>query len=107
PWIADALFQTFGIAAWSTTILALFLPWRLAGRPAPPLRVGLPWGVFVWSFTCIVGLTAPAASTAYPLAGLVGLLSLEGLTTLIGPAGSWIVAVGAFLAALPFALGFE
>jgi len=61
----------------------------------------------VWSFTCIVGLVAPTSAAAYPLAGLVGVLSLEGLTTLIGPAGSWIVSVGAFLAALPFAFGFE
>jgi DNA segregation ATPase FtsK/SpoIIIE-like protein len=42
-WIADALFQTFGVAAWATTILTLFLSWRLAGRSGPSLRVELAW----------------------------------------------------------------
>ena len=66
-WIADALFQTFGIAAWATTILTLFLSWRLAGRSGPPLRVELAWGVLVWSFMCLVGLTAPVTTAAYPV----------------------------------------
>jgi S-DNA-T family DNA segregation ATPase FtsK/SpoIIIE len=106
-WIADALFQTLGLAAWGAVLVALFLSWRLAGRSAPPLRVELAWAVLAWSFTCLVGLADPGSAAAYPPAGLVGMLSLEGLRAVLGPAGAWIVSVGAFLTALPFGFGFE
>jgi DNA segregation ATPase FtsK/SpoIIIE-like protein len=106
-WVADALLQTFGLAAWGNFLLVGLLSWKLAGRSGPAARVVGAWLALLWSFTAIVALVHPVVPDAYPFSGLVGLATVEALSGSLGPAGTWLVAGGTFLGALPFALGFE
>ena len=102
-WVADALLQIFGVGAWGVLLIGAAIAWRLAGRSLGGTARMIAWAAVFWSGLCALALIAPADPTAaYPLGGMVGMISVSWLASLFGTAGAWIIVVGTVLACAPF-----
>jgi len=100
-YVADVLFQLMGWTAWAMLPLGFGLLWRLAGR-----EVGGFWRVLsatagVWIAACLLALAVPVDVDAdFPAGGLLGLMSVDLLRGLIGPAGTWLLLLASLGAVL-------
>ena len=99
-WVADLLLQVLGHTAWIILAVGAALGLRLAGRRSGRVGQWLAGSVWTWAFSVLLSMVVVADPTRpFPAGGLVGLLSLEWLRGVVGPAGAWLVVIAALMAA--------
>ena len=101
--VADALLTTLGLDAWLSVVVALGAILAIAGRPptpAPRVVAGLSLTATVLTLLHL----GYGPGDAYDFGGLVGAALADGLVTLAGTAGAWLVLIGlsVILASLTF-----
>ena len=107
-WLADVVFQILGYGAWSLSTLVLIFTLKMAGRSLGGWMTGLAAVIALWSSLTGIALLAPGTDASpFPPGGYIGLLSMETLNAVIGPAGSWILVLFCLLGAAPFVLGID
>jgi DNA segregation ATPase FtsK/SpoIIIE, S-DNA-T family len=105
-WVADVMFQVMGWGAWAVSALGVLAGLRLAGRPTGGWTRALAGGTLVWAAQCSLALLLPAAERVapFPAGGLIGEGSAATLLDLVGPAGAWIVLIGAGMVGVTYAV---
>ena len=107
-WLADVVFQVLGHGAWSLSILVVLFAVKMAGRGLGGWMTGMAGSIALWSTLTGIALLAPGTDASpFPPGGYVGLLSMETLNGVIGPAGTWILVAFCLLGAAPFVLGVD
>jgi len=107
-WLSDVVFQVFGYGAWSLSALVVVFGLKMAGRSLGGWMTGVASAIALWSTLTGMALIAPGTEASpFPPGGFVGLLSVETLNAVIGPAGSWILVAFCLLGAAPFVLGID
>ena len=99
--VADLMLQVFGWGSALVVPAGLAMLWRLAGRSlGGGLRVmGAVLGA--WALLALLALIfAVDVNASFPKAGLVGLVTADSLSGLVGPAGAWLVSLAALGAGL-------
>ena len=107
-WLADVVFQIFGYGAWTLSALVLLFALKMAGRSLGGWMSGLAGSLALWSTLTGIALVAPGTEASpFPPGGFIGLLSVETLNGVVGPAGTWILVAFCLLGAAPFVLGVD
>lgn len=93
--IADVLFQTLGHGAWATFAAMVGTVLALAGRRIwDPLKATTSLGLFL-SFLAMLDLAWAARGEIFPPGGWFGRLTAQGLLSLTGSTGAWLILLGA------------
>jgi len=100
-YVADVLFQLMGWSAWAVLPVGFGLLWRLAGREVGGFWRVLSASTAVWIAACLLALAVPVDVDAnFPAGGLLGLMSVDLLQGLVGPAGTWLLLLASLGAVL-------
>jgi S-DNA-T family DNA segregation ATPase FtsK/SpoIIIE len=95
--LADVLLEVFGYGAALVPLLGVAFGLKLAGRTLGGMVRVSAGVILAWALLCVGALVAPAVPDAIAPGGVVGQASVDALTSVVGPAGSWITLAGVMI----------